>query len=207
VLVTVNSAAFGPSICTAVILTGWVPRFVTTTVWSEDPPRGICCPKSSALGATSRTGRASSAGTAKAPSIMPIARTTAAAAPASMHLADRRLPLRSWGVPAVGEPAGARYRAEGKTAFEPRSRRPARSPSATAPEVVELVLGLRKELDEQGLDAGAHTVCWHLRQHHELMISAATVWRILSRHGQITAIAAEMRAVGVAVLVDEARYE
>ena len=56
----------------------------------------------------------------------------------------------------------ARYRTEGDAAFEPRSRRPARSPSATRAEVVERVLRLRKELAEQGLDAGAHTICWHL---------------------------------------------
>lgn len=79
----------------------------------------------------------------------------------------------------------ARYRTEGEAAFEPRSRRPVRSPSATAPEVVELVLRLRKELAGQGLDAGVHTICWHLHQHHQISVSAATVWRILSRHGQI----------------------
>jgi transposase InsO family protein len=83
----------------------------------------------------------------------------------------------------------ARYRAEGEAAFTPRSRRPARSPSATSAEVVELVLRLRKQLVEQGLDAGAHTICWHLHQHHHHQVapapSVATVWRILNRHGQI----------------------
>jgi transposase len=48
----------------------------------------------------------------------------------------------------------ARYRAEGEAAFAPRSRRPTRSPSATSPEVVELVLRLRKQLVDHGLDAG-----------------------------------------------------
>ncbi|QQS25764.1 MAG: helix-turn-helix domain-containing protein [Actinomycetota bacterium] len=38
----------------------------------------------------------------------------------------------------------ARYRAEGEAAFEPRSRRPARSPTATPETVVELVLEHRK---------------------------------------------------------------
>ncbi|MDD7927864.1 DDE-type integrase/transposase/recombinase [Actinomycetospora chibensis] len=51
--------------------------------------------------------------------------------------------------------------------------------------MVELVLRLRKQLVEQGLDAGAHTICWHLREHHQHVVSAATVWRILNRHGQI----------------------
>jgi transposase InsO family protein len=80
----------------------------------------------------------------------------------------------------------ARYHAEGDAAFEPRSRRPTRSPTATAPETVELVLRLRKQLAEQGLDAGPHTICWHLHQHHQTTVSAATVSRILTRHGHIT---------------------
>lgn len=79
----------------------------------------------------------------------------------------------------------ARYRAEGDAALEPRFRRAHSSPTATRPEVVELVLRLRKQLIEQGLDAGAHTICWHLHQHHQVAVSAATVWRIQSRHGQI----------------------
>ena len=79
----------------------------------------------------------------------------------------------------------ARYRVEGEAAFQPRSRRPNGSPTATAAPVVELVLRLRKELAGQGLDAGAHTICWHLEHHHRITVSAATVWRILSRAGQV----------------------
>jgi len=80
----------------------------------------------------------------------------------------------------------ARWRTDGEAAFEPRSRRPRRSPTATPPETVELMLRLRKELTGQGLDAGAHTICWHLSQHHQVRLAPATVWRILSRHGQVT---------------------
>ena len=80
----------------------------------------------------------------------------------------------------------ARYRAEGDAAFEPRSRRPKRSPTATRPEVVEHVLRLRKQLTEHGLDAGAQTISWHLLEHHQLRVSASTVWRILTRYGHIT---------------------
>ena len=61
----------------------------------------------------------------------------------------------------------ARYRAEGAAAFEPRSRRPRTSPRATPPRTVELVLALRKHLGEQGLDAGADTIGWHLAHHHD----------------------------------------
>jgi len=54
----------------------------------------------------------------------------------------------------------ARYHAEGEAAFEPRSRRPKTSPAATPASTVELVLRLRKELDEAGHDAGADTLRW-----------------------------------------------
>jgi transposase len=56
----------------------------------------------------------------------------------------------------------ARYRAEGDAAFEPRSRRAHTTPAATPPDTVELVLRLRKQLSEAGLDAGADTLGWHL---------------------------------------------
>src|SRR3954462_5808419 len=60
----------------------------------------------------------------------------------------------------------ARYRAERDAAFEPRSRRPHRSPGATRTQTVELVLRLRKQLSDAGLDAGADTIGWHLTHHH-----------------------------------------
>ena len=40
----------------------------------------------------------------------------------------------------------ARYRAEGDTPLEPRSRRPKRSPHALAPKTVTLIIRLRKQL-------------------------------------------------------------
>jgi transposase InsO family protein len=80
----------------------------------------------------------------------------------------------------------ARYQAEGEAAFEPRSRAPKTSPAATAPATLEQVLALRKQLVVAGHDAGAETICWHLRHHHGLELSKATVHRILVRHGHIT---------------------
>ena len=79
-----------------------------------------------------------------------------------------------------------RYRAEGDTAFEPRSRRPNTSPRATPPATVDLVLRLRKQLLESGHDAGADTIGWHLTQHHTITLSRATIHRILTRHGATT---------------------
>lgn len=79
----------------------------------------------------------------------------------------------------------ARYRLEGEAAFEPRSRRPLTSPTAVSDQTVELVLRLRKQLTEAGLDAGAETICWHLTHHHQAIVSRATVARILTRHGLV----------------------
>jgi transposase InsO family protein len=80
----------------------------------------------------------------------------------------------------------ARYRDEGDAAFEPRSRAPRTSPSATPPQTVDLVLRLRKQLQEAGHDAGAETIVWHLTQHHAVTLSRATIHRILTRHGAVT---------------------
>ena len=52
----------------------------------------------------------------------------------------------------------ARYRLEGEAAFEPQSRRPKTLPHATVPTVVDLVLKLRTELTDAGLDGGDHRV-------------------------------------------------
>jgi len=80
----------------------------------------------------------------------------------------------------------ARYRAEGEAAFEPRSRRPHRSPRATPAQTVELVLRIRKQLSEAGLDAGADTIGWHLLHRHQVRLSRATIHRILTRAGTVT---------------------
>ncbi len=80
----------------------------------------------------------------------------------------------------------ARYRAEGEAAFEPRSRRPKTSPSAINDAAVELIIRLRKELADRGLDAGPDTICWHLRHHHQVSVTPATVSRYLMRAGLVT---------------------
>jgi transposase InsO family protein len=81
----------------------------------------------------------------------------------------------------------ARYRTEGEAAFEPLSRAPKTSPTATSAATVELIVRLRKELVEQGLDAGADTIGWHLAHHHDLVVSRPTINRILVRAGTVTA--------------------
>lgn len=75
----------------------------------------------------------------------------------------------------------ARYRVEGETAFEPRSRRPKSSPTATPPEIVEQIVSTRKRLVSEGLDAGAESIRWHLDVHRHIKVSPATIWRHLKR--------------------------
>lgn len=80
----------------------------------------------------------------------------------------------------------ARYHLEGDTAFEAKSRRPHTSPKALDPATVDLIIGLRETLKDKGLDNGAHTISWHLQQHHGLVVSPATIWRHLNKAGLIT---------------------
>jgi transposase InsO family protein len=81
----------------------------------------------------------------------------------------------------------ARYRAEGDTAFEPRSRRPTTRPDATPTDVVDRVVELRNQLSRDGLDAGADTIAWHLEYHHHIKLSRATIYRIIRRANLIVA--------------------
>jgi transposase-like protein len=71
----------------------------------------------------------------------------------------------------------ARYRVEGEAAFEPRSRRPLTNPRRTAVGVEDVVVALRKQLSEDGPDAGAETIAWHLAQRGSPGPSVATIWR------------------------------
>ncbi|HSL56211.1 MAG TPA: IS481 family transposase [Acidimicrobiales bacterium] len=86
-----------------------------------------------------------------------------------------------------------RYRAEGVAGLEDRSRRPLTHPTQTPAAVEDLVVRVRKELADGGLDHGPTTILWHLgrrQQRGELdgvrLPSAATLWRILVRRGLVT---------------------
>lgn len=79
-----------------------------------------------------------------------------------------------------------RYRDEGDTAFEPRSRRPRTSPTAIADATVELIVNLRKDLTDRGLDAGPETIAWHLERTHGITVSRSTIRRRLLDAGMIT---------------------
>jgi len=79
-----------------------------------------------------------------------------------------------------------RFEAEGEAGLQPRSRRPRASPSRTPAQIEDEIVMLRKVLSDQGLDAGAHTIAYHLHQVHGTAPSPATIWRILRRRGFVT---------------------
>jgi transposase InsO family protein len=79
-----------------------------------------------------------------------------------------------------------RYAAEGETGLVPRSRRPLTNARRVPAATEDAIVALRKELDEQGLDAGAHTIAYHLERRGLDPPSVATIWRVLSRRGFIT---------------------
>ncbi len=77
----------------------------------------------------------------------------------------------------------ARYREEGEEGLVPRSRRPHHFPTATADEVEDEIVLLRKQLAEEGLDAGAATIHFHLSRRHRTAPSVSTITRVLRRRG------------------------
>jgi transposase InsO family protein len=79
-----------------------------------------------------------------------------------------------------------RFDAEGEAGLQPRLRRPHTSPQRTPAAVCEEIVELRKTLADQGLDAGAHTIAFHLDQRHGSAPAPATIWRILTRRGFVT---------------------
>jgi transposase InsO family protein len=84
-----------------------------------------------------------------------------------------------------------RFAMEGLDGLEERSRAPQRSPQRTPEAVEDLIVEWRKRLAEDGLDAGASSIQWHLhRRLTELgwdvkTPSQATIWRVLDRRGLI----------------------
>ena len=79
----------------------------------------------------------------------------------------------------------ARYTLDGDAAFEPRSRRPHTSPTRLPQPTIDLIIALRTELTGKGLDAGPHTIAWHLQHHHHLEVSVASISRHLHAAGLI----------------------
>jgi transposase InsO family protein len=79
-----------------------------------------------------------------------------------------------------------RYRTEGPSAFEARSKRPHSNKLATAPLVEDRIIELRKELNDIGTDNGADTIHTHLEREGRAAPSISTIQRILVRRGFVT---------------------
>ncbi|MCA1676434.1 MAG: IS481 family transposase, partial [Actinobacteria bacterium] len=80
----------------------------------------------------------------------------------------------------------ARYGAGGYDAIAPRSKAARRVANRSSDELEDRVVRLRKELTDQGFDAGAHTIHYHLSLSDPSPPSVSTIWRILKRRGFIT---------------------
>jgi len=77
----------------------------------------------------------------------------------------------------------SRYEAEGEAGLVPRSRAPNTVANKTSGEVEDAIVSMRKQLDDDGFDAGAETIVWHLEQAGVTVPHVATVYRILVRRG------------------------
>ena len=80
----------------------------------------------------------------------------------------------------------SRYGVEGVAGLEPRSRAPNTVVNRTSLETEDLIVSMRKQLDDDGFDCGAETILWHLEQADVEAPTASTIWRILTRRGFIT---------------------
>src|SRR5262249_43968623 len=83
----------------------------------------------------------------------------------------------------------ARYRELGDEGLRAQSKRPRSSPTRVPTSIEDEIVALRKELTDLGVDAGAHTIHYHLQRRHRrrrAVPSVATIWRVLSRRGFVT---------------------
>ena len=88
---------------------------------------------------------------------------------------------KSW----VGKLVG-RFREGGYEAIVPRSRAAKAIPHRTTAAVEDEIVKLRKELQNEGLDAGAETIRSHLVRRRPDVPSVSTIWRVLRRRGFVT---------------------
>jgi len=78
-----------------------------------------------------------------------------------------------------------RFAAEGVAGLDDRPRAPKNPHGRTEVLVEDLVVSIRKDLADSGLDFGPASVADRLSSWHGIVLADATVWRILTRRGQI----------------------
>ena len=79
-----------------------------------------------------------------------------------------------------------RYRLDGPAGLEPRNRRPKSSPSRICDLYEDEIVAMRKRLLDDGFDAGAQTIHYHLARRHQVVPSVSTIWRVLKVRGFVT---------------------
>lgn len=77
----------------------------------------------------------------------------------------------------------ALYRAGGEEALVPHKRGPKVPANLTSAVLEDKIVAWRKRLGEDGLDAGARTIAWHLSQEGVEVPALSTIHRILRRRG------------------------
>jgi transposase InsO family protein len=77
----------------------------------------------------------------------------------------------------------ALFRAGGYEALAPKSKAPHRRPTQLGEELENEIVLLRKQLGEEGFDAGPLTIQYHLRQRHGTAPGRSTIHRALVRRG------------------------
>jgi transposase InsO family protein len=80
----------------------------------------------------------------------------------------------------------ALYREGGEEALVPLKRGPKVPPNLTAAALEDEIVAWRKRLDDEGLDAGARTISWHMAQGGAVVPALSTVHRVLVRRGLVT---------------------
>jgi transposase len=73
------------------------------------------------------------------------------------------------------------YREGGEEALVPRKRGPKVPANLTSAVLEDRIVAWRKHLGEDGLDAGARTIAWHLNQEGGPVPALSTIHRILRR--------------------------
>jgi transposase InsO family protein len=78
------------------------------------------------------------------------------------------------------------YRSGGDEALVPLKRGPRVPANIISPLLEDEIVAWRKRLSEDGLDAGAATISWHLASRGTMTPSLSTIHRVLRRRGFVT---------------------